>query len=102
MKAIVIFMILGIVFSSKATVSHIKINGEIVKYNTHTVLLKQKNGNKIKVPRGSIPISFGKLRSGQKVYALSFDRKMMNQFRQDIVTQEKSKQKGKSKLRKKL
>ncbi len=77
---------------TQAVVSHIKIRGKIVKYDKDSVTLKQVNGNTIKVPKQSIPSKFGKLKTGQEVYALSFDAQKMKTFREAIIYKQKQKE----------
>ncbi len=98
-KLLVLFVILG-AFIVQAMVSHIKIRGEIIKYDKYKVVLEQETGKRVVVPRRNIPTKFGKLRTGQKVYALSFDEKKLKFFQHKILKSEKAKQKFKR--RKKL
>ena len=56
------------VFCLSAILGSAKVEGIIVSYSKHTVILSQK-GKKVKVPRKAIP-SFFKIKTGNRVYAV--------------------------------
>ena len=62
-----------------AVIPNVKIEGTVVKYNKHTVTLKQTNGQ-VTVPRNHIPSHY-KLRTGQKVHAISSGQELMKHIK---------------------
>ncbi len=92
MKTLCIFLIVLTSLMTQAMVSHIKIRGTIIKYDKNSVTLRQASGRTIKVPKQSIPLKFGKLKTGKKVYALSFDEQKMKVFRKSIIYKQKQKE----------
>ena len=78
-------IILFVVFSNpvfSAVSGTAKVKGTIVSYNKKTVILSQK-GNKVKVPRKSIPSHF-KIRGGNEVYALLSAEAVAKKLKKEI------------------
>ena len=65
--------------TNQPVIPNVKIEGTVVKYNKHTVTLKQTNGQ-VTVPRNHIPSHY-KLRTGQKVHAISSGQELMKHIK---------------------
>ena len=72
---------LGSFYGHAFIVGPVKVTGVVVKYNKKTVILKS-GGQKVRVPRKSIPKKF-KLKTGKTVYALLEVEPLQSQMRKE-------------------
>ncbi len=85
-------LVLAMLFSltSHGAIENAVIEGIVVSYDKKTVTLLQSQGQRVKVPRKSIPKNI-KLKTGIKVEAVLDSEKLMKQIREIKAEEQKTK-----------